>query len=92
MKIKLLNILVIVAIVSCKTEKLEISEDASAISFKELSQNFQSPAIEYRPETWFHLMGNNISKEGLTLDLEAIKERVYKEYISLINRVGLTQM
>ena len=26
-----------------------------------------------RPETWFHLIGGNVSKEGLTADLEAIK-------------------
>ena len=25
------------------------------------------------PETWFHLIGGNVSKEGLTADLEAIK-------------------
>ena len=27
-----------------------------------------------RPETWFHLIGGNVSYEGLTADLEAIKE------------------
>ena len=26
-----------------------------------------------RPETWFHLIGGNVSKEGLTADLEAVK-------------------
>ena len=26
-----------------------------------------------RPETWFHLIGGNVSKEGLTADLEAIR-------------------
>lgn len=26
-----------------------------------------------RPETWFHLIGGNVSYEGLTADLEAIK-------------------
>ena len=26
-----------------------------------------------RPETWFHLIGGNVSREGLTADLEAIK-------------------
>ncbi|MBQ0032666.1 MAG: hypothetical protein KBT68_07680, partial [bacterium] len=28
----------------------------------------------HRPETWFHLIGGNVSKEGLTADLEAIKD------------------
>lgn len=27
-----------------------------------------------RPETWFHVIGGNVSKAGLTADLEAIKE------------------
>ena len=54
---------------------------------KELSQSFKSPSIKYRPETWFHLNGNNISKEGLTLDLEAIKEAGLQG-IHLFNKSG----
>jgi hypothetical protein len=38
-----------------------------------LEDQFRSPPREYRPETWFHINGNNISKEGLTRDLEAIR-------------------
>lgn len=30
-------------------------------------------ADSFRPETWFHLIGGNVSKDGLTADLEAIK-------------------
>jgi len=30
-------------------------------------------ADSVRPETWFHLIGGNVSKAGLTADLEAIK-------------------
>ena len=30
-------------------------------------------ADAHRPETWFHLIGGNVSKPGLTADLEAIK-------------------
>ena len=29
--------------------------------------------MAHRPETWFHLIGGNVSKAGLTADLEAIK-------------------
>ena len=32
-----------------------------------------SPQDAFRPETWFHLIGGNVSREGLTADLEAIK-------------------
>jgi len=47
--------------------------DQAAVNLKVLSDEFASPSKQYRPETWFHLNGNNITKEGLTLDLEAIK-------------------
>ncbi len=33
---------------------------------------FASPPASYRPETWFHLIGGNVAKEGLTVDLEAV--------------------
>ena len=34
---------------------------------------FQNPGRESRPETWFHFIGGNISKEGVSADLEAVK-------------------
>lgn len=37
-----------------------------------LKDGFSSPTHEHRPETWFHLIGGNIDKAGLTEDLEAI--------------------
>ena len=33
---------------------------------------FVSPPKVYYPETWFHYIGGNVSKEGITADLEAI--------------------
>ncbi len=33
---------------------------------------FLSPPKVYHPETWFHFIGGNVSKEGITADLEAI--------------------
>lgn len=33
---------------------------------------FRTPANIYRPETWFHFIGGNVSKEGITRDLEAV--------------------
>ncbi|RZK81754.1 MAG: hypothetical protein EOO92_04235 [Pedobacter sp.] len=33
---------------------------------------FLSPPRVYHPETWFHYIGGNVSKEGITRDLEAI--------------------
>ena len=35
-------------------------------------QNFQDPPKVFRPETWFHFIGDNVSREGIDADLEAI--------------------
>jgi hypothetical protein len=35
---------------------------------------FQNPSKIYRPETWFHFIGGNVSKVGITRDLEAISK------------------
>jgi hypothetical protein len=37
-----------------------------------LDDGFATPKQEHRPETWFHLIGGNVNKTGLTKDLEAI--------------------
>ncbi|GAA4319762.1 hypothetical protein GCM10023149_18660 [Mucilaginibacter gynuensis] len=33
---------------------------------------FRNPSKVYHPETWFHYIGGNVSKAGITKDLEAI--------------------
>ncbi len=35
---------------------------------------FQDPPGVYHPETWFHYIGGNVAKPGITADLEAIAE------------------
>ncbi len=37
-------------------------------------ENFKSPPKVYSPETWFHYIGGNVSKDGISRDLEAIAE------------------
>lgn len=34
--------------------------------------SFMAPSKVYYPETWFHFIGGNVSKKGITEDLEAI--------------------
>ena len=34
---------------------------------------FRTPLQEYWPETWFHFIGDNVSREGIDADLEAIR-------------------
>ncbi len=38
-----------------------------------LADGFQNPPQSAQPETWWHWMNGNISKEGITADLEAMK-------------------
>lgn len=38
-----------------------------------LEENFKTPPLITRPYVWWHWMGNNITAEGITLDLEAMK-------------------
>lgn len=38
------------------------------------SEKFTNPTSEYRPKTWMHALSGNMSKEGLTKDLEAIEK------------------
>lgn len=39
-----------------------------------LAGKFKQPTDEYRPHVWWHWLGSNFSKEGITKDLEAMKE------------------
>lgn len=87
MKYKLVLFFASLLILGCQTKDENTKAKITSISFEELSQNFKSPAKQYRPETWFHLMGNNISKKGLTSDLEAIKNAGLQG-IHLFNKSG----
>jgi len=40
----------------------------------ELAKGFQSPPDSAKPQTWWHWMNGNITKEGITADLEAMKQ------------------
>ena len=39
-----------------------------------LEKNFTQPSVVSKPYVWWHWMGSNFSKEGITKDLEAMKE------------------
>ena len=51
------------------------AENTAAPARGELSEpDFLQPPTASGPRTWWHWMSNNISKEGITKDLEAMKE------------------
>lgn len=64
----LFKLLVVLTITSCSNlKKGNIAENT------DLSEaGFKNPDKSHYPETWFHFIGGNVSKEGITADLEAI--------------------
>jgi hypothetical protein len=81
--------LVSLSLICCESHEKNQKDDNHqlATTLTELGNEFKSPSHNYYPETWFHINGNNISKEGLTLDLEAIKEAGLQG-IHLFNKAG----
>lgn len=43
-------------------------------TLESLAAEFSAPPDEYKPHAWWHWLGTNYSKEGITEDLEAMKE------------------
>jgi len=43
-------------------------------TLQSLAEQFASPKDEYKPQVWWHWLGSNFSKEGITADLEAMKK------------------
>ncbi|MDR0685868.1 MAG: hypothetical protein LBF79_00175, partial [Dysgonamonadaceae bacterium] len=50
------------------------SQGTSAETLASLARKFPSPSDDYRPHVWWHWLGGNFQKEGITKDLEAMKE------------------
>jgi hypothetical protein len=46
----------------------------SEVHAQSMDEFFQSPPESARPYTWWHWLNGNVSKEGITKDLEAMKE------------------
>src|SRR5208283_6058841 len=47
---------------------------ACAASADSLENGFRNPPESAKPQTWWHWMNGNITKAGLTADLEAMKQ------------------
>lgn len=46
----------------------------SAFAADPLESGFKSPPDSAKPQTWWHWMNGNVTKEGITADLEAMKQ------------------
>lgn len=47
---------------------------ASSAFADSLESGFQNPPESAKPQTWWHWMNGNVTKEGITADLEAMKQ------------------
>jgi hypothetical protein len=52
---------------------LFISSVMAQSNAPDLSAGFTAPPPTARPQTWWHWMNGNVSRQGITLDLEAMK-------------------
>ena len=65
MKKELSSLLSLVCVFSLGVAGMACGADA-------LAEGFADPPAESRPRTWWHWMDNNISRAGITKDLEAM--------------------
>jgi hypothetical protein len=49
-----------------------VATGCMSVASPSIEDQFVSPPQDCRPWTWYHLLGNSISKEGVTRDMEAI--------------------
>ncbi|MEQ1935292.1 MAG: glycosyl hydrolase, partial [Fimbriimonadaceae bacterium] len=56
-----------IALALCSTLSTPIAKDP-------LLASFQNPPASSKPHTWWHWMDGNVTKEGITADLKAMKE------------------
>jgi len=57
---------------------LAASGETGEVSLESLKSGFGDPESQYGPRTWWHWINENVSKEGITKDLEAMKKMGYK--------------
>ena len=67
--VKRLSLFLVLAAMSCFADKTGLHAARPT-----LEEGFKSPPMDARPQTWWHWMNGNVSKAGITADLEAMKE------------------
>jgi len=67
------KILLVVVILTVSLPFLGFSQSKALLQKDELEQNFLNPPTFAKPYVWWHWMGSNFSKYGITKDLEAMK-------------------
>ena len=62
------------AVVLCFAVLLAFAGNAGASGGQSLEAGFRTPPVSARPWTWWHWMDGHVSHEGITADLEAMRE------------------
>ena len=62
---------ILAAFVSCTESSVR---QPSASASRALEEGFLSPPDDARPRVWWHWMNGNVTREGITADLEAMAE------------------
>ena len=88
MKKELSSLLSLVCVFSLGVAGMACGADA-------LAEGFADPPAESRPRTWWHWMDNNISRAGITKDLEAMgptskirSDLILEVFVCTTNRAG----
>ncbi|MEF8788406.1 MAG: glycosyl hydrolase, partial [Planctomycetota bacterium] len=68
------NLIFLLAAALCVMSGFAASAPALAENENLSEKKFKNPPEEAGPYTWWHWVNGNISREGITRDLEAMKE------------------
>ncbi|RZV37930.1 MAG: glycoside hydrolase, partial [Acidimicrobiales bacterium] len=69
-KMQLLTALISSFLIGCAASD---NSDSASVSIETLEAEFINPPQSAQPRTWFHVMSGNMTKAGITKDLESIK-------------------
>lgn len=67
------TIFVALVVLALANTKSQVLAQKNTIQRDSLEANFLNPPTSAKPYVWWHWMGSNFSKEGITKDLEAMK-------------------
>jgi hypothetical protein len=65
---------VLMCAATCAINAQNIAVESRPETLTSLAQQFTSPSDAYKPHVWWHWLGSNFSKSGITKDLQAMKE------------------
>ncbi len=90
MWLRTIGILMLPALLMINCKKVEVVENQDPVTPEQLEQGFVTPPDSVKPWLYWYWISDNISKEGITKDLEAMARIGIGE--ALIGNIGLPEM